>query len=515
MKNSVLKMITRKAAKRNLLLMLVWMMAGNAFAQEVIVPPDGLLQEAKQYVMTYDDLDGAPLSKEVTMAVDGNDVYLQGMSDYFPEAWVKGTQDGLQVTFPAKQYMGKRGTYGVSYFFSNGETIFAYDAIKDTYSTEEIVYGLLGEVEYDGYYTHPLLQQVEEKAATPATPEIKAVTTDVYGWYISFVISPMDTEENVMMPTKLSYQVFTDVEHEISPLVFTPVTHIKLGEEMSVVPYRFKDGFDFYDTKVYLNTLYSEDWNKIGIQSIYSGGGEEHKSEICWFTLKDYKPDVDPYPDPEPGPGEEDVPDAKTADLPYANDFSTAEKLSDLMVLDANDDGNTWLFGSGVAFYSYSSTKAADDWIVSPQVPLETGKKYHISVKAHAESSYYYEKMEVRAAKKATSYSHYTAELLKNGLEVIPVTKITNITLQTYENTSFTVEEDGYYNIGIHVVTPAYMWILTVDDLLIEEVDTTGIHDMMATVPKDTNIYNLNGQRMDHAAPKGLCIVNGKLVLMK
>jgi len=503
--------------------MLVWMMAGNAFAQEVIVPPDGLLQEAKQYVMTYSDLDGDSLSKEVVVAVDGNDVYLQGMSHYFPEAWVKGTQNGNQVTFPANQYLGKRGTYGVSYFFSNGETIFAYDAVKDTYSTEEIVYGLLGEVEYDGYYSNPLFQQVEEKAATPATPEIKNVTTDVYGWYISFVISPMDTEENVMMPTKLSYQVFTDVEHQVSPLVFTPETHIKLVEEMSVVPYRFKDGFDFYDTKVYLNTLYSEDWNKIGIQSIYSGGGEEHKSEICWFTLKDYKPDVDP--EPEPGPGEEDVPDAQTADLPYANDFSTAGKLSDLVVLDANNDGNTWLFGSGMAFYSYSSTKAADDWIVSPQVPLTTGKKYHISVRAHAESSYYYEKMEVRAAKKATSYSHYTAELLKNGLEVIPVTKITNITLQTYENTSFTVEEDGYYNIGIHVVTPAYMWILTVDDLLIEEVDTTGIHDVMATVPKDTNIYNLNGQRMDTAMPhadlrsgkaqKGLYIVNGRVVVVK
>ena len=31
-------------------------------------------------------------------------------------------------------------------------------------------------------------------------------------------------------------------------------------------------------------------WNNIGLQSIYRGGGEEHKSEIAWYTLKEADP---------------------------------------------------------------------------------------------------------------------------------------------------------------------------------------------------------------------------------
>ena len=30
-------------------------------------------------------------------------------------------------------------------------------------------------------------------------------------------------------------------------------------------------------------------WNKVGIQSIYTGGGEENRSEIFWYTIKEYE----------------------------------------------------------------------------------------------------------------------------------------------------------------------------------------------------------------------------------
>jgi len=243
--------------------------------------PEGV--EVKAYVMTYDEG-----NSPVNVAVDGNDVYFQGMSYYIPDAWVKGTKDGNQVTFPAMQYMGEYGTYGSSYFFYNGETVFTYDAEADTYSAEGQVFGVLADRYYDGNYTNPVLNPVVEVAAMPANPAITALENSTYGWYIDFNVPLVDTEGNPMVSSKLSYMFYTDVEGEVLPLTFTPETHSRLTESITEIPFGFTENYDFYDTTIYLNDLFSEDWNRIGIQSIYTGGDERNVTEIQWFDIKPY-----------------------------------------------------------------------------------------------------------------------------------------------------------------------------------------------------------------------------------
>ena len=60
---------------------------------------------------------------------------------------------------------------------------------------------------------------------------------------------------------------------------------------MTEIPYGFTENYDFYTSSIYLNDLYSADWTRIGIQSIYRGGGEENVTEIQWFDI---------LPEPEP-----------------------------------------------------------------------------------------------------------------------------------------------------------------------------------------------------------------------
>ena len=253
----------------------------------VVELPEGVT--AQEFVMTYDDG-----STPVNVAVDGNDVYFQGMSSYIPTAWVKGTKDGDQVTFAAMQYMGEYGSNGSSYFFYNGETVFTYDAEANTYSATGQVYGVLAERYYDGNYTNPVIKPVVEKAAMPADPKITALKNGSYGWYFTFNVPLEDTEGEPLMASKLSYMIYTDIEGEIAPLTFTPETHSKLEEAITEIPYGFTEDYDFYDTQIYLNDLYSADWNNLGIQSIYRGGGEENVTEVQWFHIKDYAtPDGD------------------------------------------------------------------------------------------------------------------------------------------------------------------------------------------------------------------------------
>ena len=246
-----------------------------------IALPEGV--EAVDYVMTYD---GG--STPVKVALDGNDVYIQGMSYYIPDAWVKGTKEGDQVTFAAMQYMGEYGTYGSSYFFYNGETVFTYDAEADTYTAEGQVFGVLADRYYDGNYTNPVIGPVVEKAVMPADPEITALTQSSAGWYFDFDVPIVDVNGDGLVTSKLSYMIYTDIEGEIAPLTFTPETHSNLNEDMTEIPYGFTEDWDFYDTRIYLNELYSADWNNIGIQSIYRGGDEVNATEIQWYPIKEY-----------------------------------------------------------------------------------------------------------------------------------------------------------------------------------------------------------------------------------
>ena len=251
----------------------------------LVTLPEGV--EAEEYTMFYVDDEDASSAINVNVAVDGNDVYVQGFSSYIPEAWVKGTKEGNTVTFPAKQYVGEYSGY-TSYAFYNGNAVFTYDESADTYTAEGEIYGVLGNRYYDGYYVNPVIKKVTETVAMPANPGITGLENSQYGYIVTFNVPVVGTEGEDLVTSKLSYIIYTDVEGEVSPLTFTPETHSRLTESMTEIPYGFTESYDFYPSYIYLNDLYSESWNKIGIQSIYVGGGEVNATEIQWFEIKPY-----------------------------------------------------------------------------------------------------------------------------------------------------------------------------------------------------------------------------------
>lgn len=153
---------------------------------------------------------------------------------------------------------------------------------------------------------------------------------------------------------------------------------------------------------------------------------------------------------------------AQIDELPYINSFDDAADQKHFTIIDANEDGRTWNWYSGMARYTYSSTNQGDDWLVSPAIKLVAGKKYAFSIAAHAQSASYPERIEVKAAQENT------AEALAAGTEVLPSTDVTTPGFVTYENNEFTVAESGYYYIGVHAISDADEYYLYVDDFLIE-----------------------------------------------
>lgn len=150
-------------------------------------------------------------------------------------------------------------------------------------------------------------------------------------------------------------------------------------------------------------------------------------------------------------------------ELPYSNTLTTADEFAEFGVIDANGDGKTWSFASSTVRYAYSSANNGDDWLISPAILLEAGKVYHFAIDAKAQGSSYPERLEVKIATEAK------ASVLAEGQQVIAPTDVTSTTLTTFENEALTVEETGYYHFGVHAISDADKYYLTVANFLVEQ----------------------------------------------
>ena len=314
----------------------VYFSSMKVFKGEIVEPepvevPEDL--ESKTYVwtgsdVTYKDTDNDPDTEDeavfteflrfVNIGFDGNDVYVQGLCDNFPEAWVKGTLEGNTVTFPSGQFFDKDDSwadwgYPADYYYfvgygENGiqDVTFTYDAENNHFISEDwiLINSKENEVSYYDIFAENEWLLYTEVPGRPADP----VITDVQIEGVTFpkirINIPLKTTNgDAMNMDKLFYRIFTDVEHEIEPLAFEPEDYPRLGieETMYEIPYTLHDNFDIYEggSLVYLNqpTDFLTTINQIGVQLVYYGGMSnsgarrevaENETEIIWYFIKDY-----------------------------------------------------------------------------------------------------------------------------------------------------------------------------------------------------------------------------------
>lgn len=148
-------------------------------------------------------------------------------------------------------------------------------------------------------------------------------------------------------------------------------------------------------------------------------------------------------------------------ELPYLNEFETADEMKLFKVIDANDDGSTWTMSGGIAQYKWNGSNTADDWLMSVGIKLEAGKKYHFAIDTWAQSTNYPERIEILMGK--------TNDPGDLGTEVIPATDVTWASPQTLEKRGFTVSKTGYYYFGVHAISDADQYYLNADNFFIEE----------------------------------------------
>lgn len=150
--------------------------------------------------------------------------------------------------------------------------------------------------------------------------------------------------------------------------------------------------------------------------------------------------------------------------LPYFRPLITESDFAEFTVIDGNNDQKTWNFNSNYGTnYTCSSSRAADDWLVSPAIRLESGKVYNFNIKAKCGISAYTEKFEVKAS------TTLDQESLNNGIVILPSTDVTSEDFKSFGNMSVMVNETDDYYIGVHAISKSNQFVLSISDFLIEE----------------------------------------------
>ena len=272
-----------------------------------VTPPAGL--ETETYSMenqTYGHL--------MRVGFYGPDVYMQNVTESkLTNSWMKGTREGNKVIFPAQvagvggsfiYYFcginGERvedgyGGYTWNYEWPAGDLVFDYDEETGTLISDQTLLLTTSLEANDGrgeIFHMPRLSPYEEYAGTPRDPKVTAYVP--YGNVLSifmFEVPLRDTEGHFMDPSKLSWQLYVDDDE---PYTLYRDEYKYLPEDIDEVPYLYATATEneYYSRsniyeKAYGIYIYQFGFDRFGIQSIYRGGGEEHRSNISYWNFNE------------------------------------------------------------------------------------------------------------------------------------------------------------------------------------------------------------------------------------
>ena len=260
--------------------------AAQAAPLKPVEVPEGL--ETAAYL--FNGMSEDAVTANVLVGFDGNKVYFGGLAIDF-DSWVVGTLDEQtgEVSIP-ETYIGSVWGYDITLL----ETTLLYDAENNLFTSDLLYFDWDGELWNS--FSDVTISLLTEFAATPVNPSI----SNFYGledwdnWILPKVVFDVplkDADDNDLIAGYMSYVFYVQKDgEEPTELVFTPDQYTYLESDMSEILYTFSDEYDFYPSQIYLNQGEEElrSWDALGLQSIYRGGGEEHRSEIVWFDVKAY-----------------------------------------------------------------------------------------------------------------------------------------------------------------------------------------------------------------------------------
>jgi hypothetical protein len=440
---------------------------------------------------------------EIVECGDGTIYIKDPISTYTTGTWVKGTKDGNTITVPAHQPLAYNTNYATTLslrwgLVTAGGSISAADDHADsfTYTIDGNVISLQGTAIYDGatdtYFmgvvwddddsfsgygdassVYTLDEGYEPASTDPIVPPTGLATETWNIKYDAVTSSSMVTKQGTANIGFVGNEVYVQGLFEDFPNAWvkgtidgTDVTFSGFqflgaysGSNIWMVGATYDEAAESYSLDDFKMTYDADAKVLTAVNDILANAAEDRIYYLSWAKGLIIQ---------EEAFAEEAVATGEPVDvLPYTNDFANEATEPQFGVIDANSDGTKWLVyapENGPVCYrvKYNSTLAADDWLVSPAIKLEAGKAYHFSIQVKAQSSNYPERIEVKLASEAK------ASVLAEGTTVIAPTDVTWDAYEKMENEFVSVDETGFYHFGIHGISDADCYYLSVTEFVVE-----------------------------------------------
>lgn len=263
-----------------------------------------------QYNNDCDDLTSLATAM-VDAYVSGTDIYIDHLNPDNSASAIKGTigYDG-KITIADKQYLGintmynshiyaltanakveKAGTGDDAYNYFNFDKVSsitvapnaAFTEFKAEYPASVVINAGKGDIYYIEAYIAPIMTLQEDKAMTPADPSFYQISNTNEFTTLRIVVPTVDVDGKELNTNNL----FLNVILNDKPYTFTTDKYIGLTEDLTDIPYGYSD--PYYDiwysssTGRYTIYFYELGWEKVGVQTIYTSGGETRRSNIVYI----------------------------------------------------------------------------------------------------------------------------------------------------------------------------------------------------------------------------------------
>lgn len=261
----------------------------------VEIPSD--LEYEKYAFIAYDYFDEVDVSGNVNIGIYGEEVYIQGMSNDYPEAWIKGTfENDSTVVFPSGQLLSTEESLYFVAVNDNFDVVDQYTLIYDakTGVFEEgpeapIINSYKDKIDRSVWqfcYGYEFLP-IADGAAVPGVSAISSMNYKVTGDdVLEFALAKVNDERTMgLVEEKISYKLwYVTAEGDTLAAKFTSADYPALTEDMEEIPSTFTDGSYIKSGALAINMENHATWKSLGIQCIYYGGEERNEGEIVWYT---------------------------------------------------------------------------------------------------------------------------------------------------------------------------------------------------------------------------------------
>ena len=245
----------------------------------------------------------------IEVGFDGNDIYIGGLSEKIPAAWIKGSINGDEVTFEGRQYMGAAlgshqylmiAEYGLDEYgeettvLTDEPAIFKYDAEARTLTPADekilLINGSLKDVYFLERYEEITMYYLGQfTPAMPKNPEyLFSAGYDPYDGYgvFEFTLPLVDTDGKLLDAGSYVYNIYVDNElFTLYPDEYTAIADTY--DELTNIPYNYTDSWDIeVDGSNHGLYYYMEGFETLGVQAIYTVDGITNKSALVNYNIE-------------------------------------------------------------------------------------------------------------------------------------------------------------------------------------------------------------------------------------